>query len=367
MMTASISAAAANDRHRLEATELSWRWTALALLSVRFIQGFIYWGGGSRRFIYAPAKLNPDSAHWMANKFQSAMPGALLGTDKIIAFLLHHFSALYPALIAFSGLELLCGLGLIFGLFTRLSALGTIFFSIALMLMFGWQGATCIDEWTMAASNLAMGASLILLGGGAYSLDNLLLRHWPALEGQTWFRWICGSLPLPLSIRAFPATALAILAFTVVFNVATYSYYRGSVITPFHSGPVSPSKHHYTLTNSSLQADGGVTFHAYLDGGTPAVASHLVQASITDATGHVIAVWDMAALSALPKAAIHNDFTYNQVKTGPYGLVAEVGAMATITLPARGPVTANAPLNLNLTNVSGKVFHARLQSAAAPA
>jgi thiosulfate dehydrogenase [quinone] large subunit len=33
--------------------------------------------------------------------------------------------------------------------------------SIVLMLMFGWQGATCIDEWTMAASNLAMGATLI--------------------------------------------------------------------------------------------------------------------------------------------------------------------------------------------------------------
>ena len=39
---------------------------ALALLSIRFIQGFIYWGGGSRRFIYAPAKLDPNAASWMA-------------------------------------------------------------------------------------------------------------------------------------------------------------------------------------------------------------------------------------------------------------------------------------------------------------
>lgn len=42
-------------------------------------------------------------------------------------------------------------------------------FSVLLMLMFGWQGATCIDEWTMAACNLAMGATLFL-GGGAYAL-----------------------------------------------------------------------------------------------------------------------------------------------------------------------------------------------------
>src|SRR5712672_3437834 len=61
------------------------RIAALALLSIRFIQGFVYWGGGSRRFIYAPAKLDPNAANWMANKFQLAMPGALLATDHIIA------------------------------------------------------------------------------------------------------------------------------------------------------------------------------------------------------------------------------------------------------------------------------------------
>ena len=43
-----------------------WRTAALASLSIRVIQGFIYWGGGSRRFIYAPSKLNPDAPTWMA-------------------------------------------------------------------------------------------------------------------------------------------------------------------------------------------------------------------------------------------------------------------------------------------------------------
>jgi hypothetical protein len=40
------------------------RVAALAMLSIRFIQGFVYWGGGSRRFIYAPAKLDPNAANW---------------------------------------------------------------------------------------------------------------------------------------------------------------------------------------------------------------------------------------------------------------------------------------------------------------
>ena len=79
-----------------------WRTAALAMLSVRIIQGFIYWGGGSRRFIYAPSKLNPDAHTWMTNKFQSAMPGALFGTDHVIGFMLQHFWLLYAGVILFS-------------------------------------------------------------------------------------------------------------------------------------------------------------------------------------------------------------------------------------------------------------------------
>src|ERR1700756_5963578 len=96
------AAAASNPAAAQGSNADALRLAALGLLSVRFIQGFIYWGGGSRRFIYAPSKLDPHAASWMANKFQSAMPGALLGTDQIIAFLLRHFDLLYASLIIFS-------------------------------------------------------------------------------------------------------------------------------------------------------------------------------------------------------------------------------------------------------------------------
>src|SRR5258706_14172265 len=129
----------------------NWRIAAIALLSTRFIQGFIYWGGGSRRFIYAPSKLDPSAPTWMANKFQTAMPGALFGTDHLISFMLTHFYLLYAGVILFSAAELIVGAMLMTGLLTRLAALVSIGLSIMLMAMFGWQGATCIDERTMAA------------------------------------------------------------------------------------------------------------------------------------------------------------------------------------------------------------------------
>ena len=167
--------------------ERNWRLAGIALLSVRIIQGFIYWGGGSRRFIYAPSKLDPNAPNWMANKFQSAMPGALLGTDHIIVYMLQHFWLLYAAVILFSAAELMAGAALMAGLLTGLSAAVSIGFSIVLMLMFGWQGATCIDEWTMGACNLAMGATLMLAGCGAYSLDNMLLKRHPGLAAVRGF------------------------------------------------------------------------------------------------------------------------------------------------------------------------------------
>jgi uncharacterized membrane protein YphA (DoxX/SURF4 family) len=222
--TASAAKAAVQRR---EADTL--RIAALALLSIRFIQGFVYWGGGSRRFIYAPAKLDPNAASWMANKLQSALPGALLGTDHVIAFLLHHFYLLYASLILFSAAELITGLCLMIGLLTRMAALASIGLSVVLMLIFGWQDATCIDEWTMAACNPAIGATLMLDGSSAFSLDSALLARKPEFVKRRWFRWMSGALPLPIRSGSFQKVALAVFAATVIFNVATYNHYRGSV------------------------------------------------------------------------------------------------------------------------------------------
>ena len=336
------------------------RIAALGLLSIRFIQGFIYWGGGSRRFIYAPAKLDPNSSSWMANKFQSAMPGALLGTDHIIGFLLHHFYLLYASLILFSAAELIAGLCLMTGFLTRAAALVSIGLSVVLMLMFGWQGATCIDEWTMAACNLAIGATLMLGGSAAFSLDKALLARNPTFAQRGWFRWMSGALPLPMRSSTFQNLALAVFAATVVFNVATYDYYRGSVITPFHGGPVSPAKHHLDLTDGVLLPDGAVRFHAYLDGGTAAAPSNVMSAVLKANDGSVLEQWDGTALSHLPTSAITNEFAYNRLAPGPFGLRAEMGAMATITLPAASGTEAGGLRNatiLQLRTVNGNAFN----------
>jgi len=343
------------------AESADWRVAAIAMLSVRVIQGFIYWGGGSRRFIYAPSKLDPSQPSWMANKLQTAMPGALFGLDQILAYLLHHFWLLYAAIILFSAVELIAGFALMAGLMTRLAALLSIGLSISLMLLFGWQGGTCIDEWTMAACNLAMGATLMLAGSAAFSLDTAWLRRNPGMAKRMWFRWGGGSLKLPLSEAGFRKLSIAVLAFVLVFDAGLYNYYRGSLLTPYHKGPVGAAAHHFTLSDAALLSDGSVRFAVYLDGGTPAVPAHIMKVEVFGPDGRALATWDWQALSALAPTAIANDFAYNRFKPAPYGLEAGVGAKAVVTLPPPANTHATrAGVELRITDVDGKTFASNL-------
>jgi thiosulfate dehydrogenase [quinone] large subunit len=312
----------------------TWRLLGLAMLTVRFVQGWIYWGGGSRRFIYAPAKLDPHASSWMANKFQSAMPGAILGMSHVVDYLLHHFTLLYAGLIVFSAAELLFGFFLLLGFMTRLSALVTVGLSFVLMLLFGWQGATCIDEWTMASTNFAMGVALFVAGGGAYSIDAWLQTRNPRLAQTGWFQWM-GSGPWPFA--RLERWSLIGTAATVLFVVLTYNYYRGSVLTPFHGGPVSPAAHHISLSAGRVSSDGTVRFTAYLNAGTPAVPENVVRADLFDPDGTPVEHWSGATLAALPASDFRNEYAYNRFGAGYAGITAKVGARAIITLPPTLP------------------------------
>jgi hypothetical protein len=67
-------------------------------------------------------------------------------------------------------------------------------------------------------------------------------------------------------------------------------------------------------------------------------------AALKSSDGSVLEQWDGTALSHLPASAIANEFAYNRFAPGPFGLRAEMGAMATITLPAAsGADTASMP------------------------
>lgn len=296
------------------------------VLPIRFVLGWIFWGGGSRRFIYAPSKLDPHSSTWLANKLQSAMPGALLGTNHIISLLLQHFWLLYFFLIVFSLLELLSGLGLILGCFTRLCASVTFLLSITLMLSFGWEGGSCMDEWTMAVSAIAMSAVLILSGSPAFSIDELLrLENKPFLQFAT-------SAELPKKILTLATVVLTL--FTIIFTTVTYNYYRGSIYSHYHSGPVSPTHFTMKVTSPQLLQSGSLSFNLTITGGTSSVPAYIMKMELLDNQNRIVERWPTTILSNLTSNQIINKYQYNKIEVGPYGLVAPESAQARITLPS---------------------------------
>jgi thiosulfate dehydrogenase (quinone) len=83
-------------------------------------------------------------------------------------------------------------------------------------------------------------------------------------------------------------------------------------------------------------------------------------AALKSVDGAVGEQWDGSDLSRLPTSSIANEFDYNRFAPGPFGLRAQMRAMATITLPA-----TNAPkiggirgaATLELRTVNGNTFN----------
>lgn len=170
---------------------------------------------------------------------------------------------------------------------------------------------------------------------------------------------------MPLTDTAFRNLGVLVLAAVLAFNIATYSYCRGSAITPFHSGPVIPTRHHFALSNGALLPRRWREVQIYLDGGTPEASAHIMKVELTGGGNESLETWKTETLTRLPAASIHNDFAYNKFKADPYGIVAEKGAMATITLPPEPnfhpPASANTVLRL--IDMNGRSFSLKLTGA----
>ena len=332
------------------------------VLSIRFVQGWIFWGGGSRRFIYAPSKLDPHAHVWMANKLQSGMPGAILGMQSVLSFLLQHFYLLYASIIIFSLVELIAGMALIAGCFTRFAGFVTALISLTLMLIFGWQGATCMDEWTMAVSNLAIGLTLTLAGSPVCSIDSFLLRRYPRLTRSAWFTYLASG---PWPLKRLRVWGFVFAIFTIAFTLLTYNYYRGAIFSPYHPGPVSGADHSIKLSAGQLSANGSVVFAAYVNAGTPAEPSNIIRIELIAQNGSLMEVWTAKDLSSLPANTIKNEYAYNQITTGPNGLVAPVSAKAVIMLPPEQPnlQLQKGNYQLQLYTINGHRFDLVLTNA----
>lgn len=328
---------------------------ALILLGTRFVQGFIFWGGASRRLVYDydevagidhAVKLDFDAAGFVAAKLTHALPGALW-VQAPIEWALQHHDIVVTSVWMWTLAELAVGLGLMLGLATRASAFVSIWLNVVLMVIFGWMGSTCLDEWTMAVSGVAMSSAVFLAGAGAWSLDSRYVTGSAFAHKHTWLAWIFSG-PLPADILRKLALWLAVAG--AIFTVLTYQILFGAVVSPLHSR-VSFHNHNIALSGLTAAPDGSVTFNAYVDAGPDTGAAYIIAARLLDGSGEMLAQWDGRALAALAPDAIRNTLNYAwaaRFKTEQLGFSGQTGARATITLPA--------PANVRPTDSKSRVL-----------
>ncbi|WP_158091174.1 TQO small subunit DoxD [Thalassospira mesophila] len=183
----------------------------IALRASAISMGFVFLMGGWRRFYNVPAKHDITSPGHLANKLVEAAPGSPV--EGAIHWVLYNPFIAEWSVYLMSTVEVLVGLALIFGLLTRLAATGSALINVALMLIFGWMGFECLDEWTMAALGFAISVSVIMFGPGSFSLDQ-------RFGLDIFARYI--TRPVAISLTAF----------SILMTGGFYSYYFG--IFDFH-------------------------------------------------------------------------------------------------------------------------------------
>lgn len=340
---------------------------AVVLLGTRFVQGFIFWGGASRRLFYDfhevtgvehAVKLDFESAGFVAGKLTHALPGSLW-IQAPLEWTLQYPDLIIASVWVWTLAELAVGLGLIFGLATRLAAFVSIGLNISLMLIFGWMGSTCLDEWTMAVSGVAMSSAVFLAGGGNWSLDARLIDRTDWAWRNPWTAWIFSGAIAPERIRT---VGLLLAAVSVAFTVGSYHILFGAVVSPLHSR-VSFHTYNIAMTDVQVAVDGSVQFDAYVDSGPDSAGAYVIAARLVDGSGKTAAEWDGAALAGLSDTAIVNAYPYawaSKFKTETIGFSGATGARATITLPSPTQLAIDdaAKYDLVLEAINGATWRA---------
>ncbi|WP_176083777.1 TQO small subunit DoxD [Martelella sp. HB161492] len=336
----------------------AWQLIGAAILANRLVIGWVYWGGFSRRFIYDLKKIDPESPGYLANKLVHAAPGVPFGFDNIVHWLLDHGTLLHIAVISFSLIELVVGIGLILGLATRFVSLVGIGLSVTLMIIFGWMGTTCLDEWTMAACSFAMTSVTLVTGSGPYSVDNLLVKS-GRTQKTPWLAWATSG-PIPLTRNRFIAitTLLGVIAF--IFTVFFYGFYFDAIYSPL-------GKRYNNLVpritmSEGVLSNGTASVHVYMDRGPDTQGAYIIQASLAgkDSAEAPIATFTAEDLDNADRVTItDNRFApWSTCKQISYGIRCQLGSQAVLNFTLPADISAAGDLVLTLTDIEGKTFAA---------
>ncbi|MBR0551193.1 TQO small subunit DoxD [Stakelama marina] len=275
-----------------------------ALRAAAISMGFVFFMGGWRRFINVPAKHDITSPASLANKLVEAAPGSPI--ESWIHWILNSPFLTEWSIYLMSTAEVVVGLSLMLGLFTRATAVGSAMLNVALMIIFGWMGYECLDEWTMAALGFAISVSVMIHGPSLYSVDNWLKR-------DDFARLFARNVSIALTVVS------------VVFTVGFYSYFFG--ILELHKRTSVKSYHISALAVPGKPDQARL----YVDAGPSSAAAYV--RSITYRMRNGATVVEPAARIAVVKSHFE-PWAHHSGSVTDGVMKLRLGAMVDIRIPA---------------------------------
>lgn len=336
-----------------EQNNLTFNYAGLFTLSIRLVAGWTYFSAFWRRLII-DNKMNPDLPGYIGEKFNHFLPNAL-GIGPMIEYMVSNPDVLWWSMLIFTIVEAIVGLLIMLGLFTRLMSIGVFGLAMGILLGAGWIGTTCLDEWQIGILGLASGFTLFLSGGGAVSVDKLIMNKYPHLPGKKWFQWL-GSGNFPLSGPKLHKLALGGSMAILLISLYTNQVFHGGLWGPLHNKSVRPK-----IEISDAQINNGMlNFEIFRKEGADVYGSFLIGITLQDENGNPVIDLDGQDLSEFPESNIHNNYVA-KISPGKHSMVIPLGAKATITIEEEN-LRNLQPGNytLVLTDISGLTWSSGL-------
>ncbi|MHC8949402.1 TQO small subunit DoxD [Sphingobacterium hungaricum] len=301
-------------------------------LALRLVIGWTYFSAFWRRIILEN-KLDPDAVGYIGEKFNHFLPNAIL-IKGTIEYLVSNPEQLWYSMWAFTIIEAIVGLCLMLGFMTRMMSIAVIGLAFGILLGSGWLGTTCLDEWQIGILGIAGGFTLVLAGGGKFSLDYKIEKKLP-------FRFLD-------SIRWKPAFVLILSLFIFGIALATNQVFHGGLWGKLHNKSVKPKVEIYAVDVSAnhlsvdlMRVEGADVYGAFI-----------IQMHISNGQDSILQIWDSHDLSTLPKEAIQNSYVA-KVKPSKHSLLMPLGAKAKINLRLDNSIVQQEIKQFVITDISG--------------
>ena len=324
-------------------------WAGLFTLSIRLVIGWTYFSAFWRRLILEN-KLDPEQAGYIGEKFNHFLPNAL-GIKPMIEFLVTNPDHLWYSMVAFTIIEGIVGLLLMFGFFTRLMSIGVFLLAMGILLGSGWIGTTCLDEWQIGVLGIASGFTLFFSGSSYYSLDYYFTKNNYNFINKKWFKWLgSGELNFTHIKPIVLSGALLIFGLTLYTN----QYFHGGVFGTLHNKSVKPK---VEISDFSID-ENEMKFQLYRVEGADVYGSFLIGIELSDVNNKIIHQLKHEELASFPKENIENKYIA-KIKPGVHSLIIPLGSKAILTIPVdKSKLIKGQKYTLKLTDISGIIWTA---------